>query len=177
MKKASIILLMVLLIIGCQTAPKLTPEEAKAKWRGPVLLSALNAATCTGLQETGQKIQAQETDGFAAFGELMAIGLMIRLVDEGLAQAEPTADQEDLMDQIQADVDSMRSIVGPWVNQETTAADILPLLDETCPDITATFEEVIAVAEDEGLTREAAAQIMEEMSAAFESALEPEEGE
>lgn len=140
----------------------------------PLGLSALNAGICTGIQQTAQKVQAEEIDGFSAYGELLGAGIMLKVVDEALVQAELMEDQLDLQEQIEADVNAMRSIAASWINEETTSADVLIALEDTCPVITTTFEQVTKAAADDGLTPEAMAQIMDEMRQAMEASFEAE---
>lgn len=175
MRRSSLLLFVVLFLVSCQTGPKLSPEELQAKWRVPLGLSALNAGICTGLQQTAQQLQAEETDGFSAYGALMGAAMMIRVVEESLAQAEPAADQAKLQAQMEADVAALRATVSSWVNKETTSADVLPVLDKTCPDITATFEQVAKAATDDGLTPEAMTQIMEDMRQAMAASVEKDQ--
>jgi len=123
MKKLTLILLIVLIMAGCQ--PKLSPEELEAKWRGPIVASAFNVAACEGATKTAQKIQAGEIDGFAAFGELLGVGIIVQAVDEMLTEAEPMEDQADLLAQMQSDIATLRGVLGPWIDDEITSADVL----------------------------------------------------
>lgn len=158
----------IFLLIGCQ-GPKLTPEEAKAKWRAPIATSALNAGICTGVKESAQKVQDGEVDGFEAFGELLAMGMMIQVVEEGLTTAEPTEDQADLQAQMQADLDALKGVIDPWVNEETTSADVLLAIDDVCANTDKTFEQIVEAAADDDLPPEEMEAILDEMSAAMES--------
>lgn len=175
MRKSGLLLFVVLFLVSCQTGPQLSPEELQAKWRIPLGLSALNAGVCTGIQQTAQKLQAEEIEGFTAYGELLGAGLMIRVVEEALTQAELAEDQTELQGQIEADVAALRTVVASWVNNETSSADLLPILDETCPDITATFEQVAKAATDDGLTPEAMTQIMEDMRQAMADSVDEDQ--
>ena len=169
MKKISL-LLITILVIGC--GPQLSPEELQAKWRAPIGISALNVGICEGATETAQKVQSGESEGFAAFGELLAVSVMIQAVDESLAEAQPADDQTALVDQMQADVDALKEVLGPWINKETTSADVLAEIDDVCQQTNETFEEVVEQAADDGLSEEAARAIMEEMSEAMQGAVE-----
>lgn len=175
MRRSSLLLFVVLFLVSCQTGPKLSPEELQDKWRVPLGLSALNVGVCTGIQQTAQKLQAEEIDGFSAYGELLGAGIMIRVVEEALTQAELAEDQTKLQEQIETDVERLRTVVASWVNKETTSADVLPVLDKTCPDITATFEQVAKAATDDGLTPEAMTQIMEDMRQAMAASVEKDQ--
>ncbi len=172
MRKSGLLLLVVLFLVSCQTGPQLSPEELQAKWRAPLVTSAMNVGICTGVTETAQKIQAGELEGFAAFGELLAAGIMIQAVDEALATAEPAADQAQLLAQMQADVEALRNVVGPWVNKETTSVEVLAVIGDVCADMNATFEQVAEAAADDGLTAEAARQMMDDATRSMEAALE-----
>jgi len=168
MKKV-FLLIFLFLLIGCQTSPKLTPEEAKAKWQAPIAMSALNTGTCVGVKETAQKIQAEEIDGFEALGGIWGASLLIQVIEEGLAEAEPTEDQAEILAQIQADIDSLKEVVGPWINEETTSADVLLVIDDVCVGMEKTFEQVVEAAADDGLPPEEMEAILDEMSSAMES--------
>lgn len=169
MKKICL-LLIAILVLGC--GPQLSPEELQAKWRAPIGISALNVGICEGAKETAQKVQSGEAEGFAAFGELLAVSVMIQVVDESLAEAQPVDDQTDLVDQMRADVDALKGVLGPWINKETTSADVLAEIDDVCQQTNETFEQVVEQAADDGLSEEAARAIMEEMSEAMQEAVE-----
>lgn len=167
MKKA-FLLLLALFAIGC--GPKLTPEEARTKWQGPIAMSALNAGICTTVGTTAQKVQAGDFNGFEIMGEVMATGVMIQAIEEGLAEAEPADDQREVLAQIQADVDALKGVVGPWVREEITSDDVLAQLDEVCADLEKTFEQVTKAAAEDGLPAEEMEKLLEELSEAMETA-------
>lgn len=54
MRTKTLILLLLLwaVIAACQAAPKLSPEELRAKWGSPIVLTALNASTCSVMAQT-----------------------------------------------------------------------------------------------------------------------------
>lgn len=168
--KKILCVIFVLLMVGCQ--PKLTPEEARAKWQSPLVISALNFGTCTAATETAKKVQSGQIDGFEAWGELLGAGIMIQAVGEGLAEAEPAEDQANLFAQFQRDLDAFKAVIGPWLNEETTAVDVLANIDAVCADMEKTFEEVVEAAEDDGLPPEEMENILDEMSAAMETAVD-----
>lgn len=165
--KKGLIVLIVFLLMGCQ--PKLTPEEARAKWQSPLAISALNFGTCTTATETAKKVHNGQIDGFEAWGELLGIGMMIQVVDEGLAEAEPTEDQVKVYTHFQEDIDAFKAVIGPWLNEETTVVDVLANIDAVCIDMEKTFEEVVEAAADDGLPPEEMEAILDEMSSAMES--------
>lgn len=173
MNKLSLILLIAIIIAGCQ--PKLSPEELDAKWRGPIVASAFNVAACEGATETAQKIQAGEIDGFEAFGELLGVGIMVQAVDEMLVDAEPAEDQTDLLAQMQGDIEALRGILGPWIDDEITSAEVLETIDDVSADTTKTFEQVADAAGDDGMTEEQMATLIEEVATAIDDALETTE--
>lgn len=175
MKKTSIILLTVLFLIGCQSGPQLSPEELKEKWQAPVVTSAFLVGICEGVTDTAQKVQDEEIDGFSAFGELLAAGAMIQAMDESLAEAEPAADQAEFVSQMQADIEAMKSIIGPWIDDETTSADVLAEIGPVCTSTTETFDGVVTAASDDGLTAEMMEQMLDDAAAAMESAVPAEE--
>jgi len=170
MKKLSLMLLLILFLAGCQ--PKLSPEELEAKWRGPIVASAFNVAACEGATETAQKIQAGEIEGFAAFGELMGVGIIVQAVDEMLVAAEPADDQADLFAQMQSDIEALRNILGPWIDNETTSAEVLETIGDVCADATKTFEQVSNAAGDDGMTEEQMAAMLEEVATAMQESFE-----
>ena len=51
--------------------PALSQEELLQKWQPPIAASTLVFAACEGVLETAEKRQADEIDGFEAFGELL----------------------------------------------------------------------------------------------------------
>jgi len=173
--KKGIYLLLILFVLGCQAGPSLTPEEAKAKWQGPIALSALNAGICPGVKETAQKIQDGDISGFEAFGEVLASSLLIQAVQERLDTAEPSPDQSKFWAQIQSDTDALIGIVGSWMKEESTSADVLRDIDSVCTDTDKTFSEISEAAKKEGLTAEGMGEILDEMTAAMETAVEPTE--
>lgn len=173
MKKLTLILLVVLIMAGCQ--PKLSPEELEAKWRGPIVASAFNVAACEGATKTAQKIQAGEIDGFAAFGELLGVGIIVQAVDEMLTEAEPMEDQADLLAQMQSDITTLRGVLGPWIDDEITSADVLETIDDICADTTKTLEQVADAAGDDGMTDEQMATLLEEVATAMQDTLETTE--
>jgi hypothetical protein len=167
--KTTILFLLLVFIAGCQSAPKLSPEELRAKWRGPIALTALNAGICTGISETAQKTQAGEIDGFSAFGELMGAAIMLRAVEESLAETALAEDTTGFYEQVQTDVETLKAVVGPWVNDEITSAEVAVRLGDTCSDMNQTFEKVVKAASDEGLSRDAMDGLMDELSQSLES--------
>ncbi|MFZ1396122.1 MAG: hypothetical protein WAS33_04455 [Candidatus Promineifilaceae bacterium] len=164
-----------LFFIGCQSGPKLTPEELQAKWQSPLAISALNVGICQGVAETAESVQSGTSEGFSAFGELMGAAIMIQAVDEALTQAEPAADQTSLLSQMEADSAALKALVGPWINEEISSADVLDSIDEVCTDTEATFEDVVAAARKDGLSEEAAAAILEEMENSMNAPTEDSE--
>ncbi len=172
MKKSSLFLLpfLVLFMIGCQSGPKLTPEEARAKWQAPIVASAFNVAICEGATETAQKVQSGEIEGFTVLGELMGTGIMIQVVEESLAAVQPEADQVDLVSQMQSDIEALRGVLGPWLNQETTSADVLATIGDVCTDTNKTFEQVVEAASDDGMSQEAMGAMLDEVATAMDAA-------
>lgn len=167
--KTTILFLLLVFIVSCQSAPKLSPEELRAKWRGPIVLTSLNAGICTSIAETAQKTQAGEIDGFSAFGELMGAAIMLRAVEESLAESASAEDTTGFYGQAQTDVDALKAVVGPWINDEITSAEVVARLGDTCSDMNQTFEKVVETASDEGLSREAMDELMAELSQSLES--------
>jgi hypothetical protein len=167
--KIMILFLLLVFIVGCQSAPKLSPEELRAKWRGPIALTAFNAAICTGISETAQKTQAGEIDGFSAFGELMGSAIMLRAVEESLVETALAEDTTEFYEQVQTDVETLKAVVGPWINDEITSAEVVVRLGDTCSDMNRTFEKVVEAASDEGLSRDAMDELMDELSQSLES--------
>lgn len=163
------------IVVGCQSGPKLSPEELRAKWQSPLAISAFNVGICQGAAETAQEVQAGSSEGFSAFGEIMAAAMMIHVVDEALAQAEPTADQMTLLSQMESDSAALKELLGPWINNETTSAEVLEAIDPVCADTQETFEAVVSAAQDDGLSEDAAAAILEEVSNSFEDSVEETE--
>ena len=170
MKNSGLLLLIVLFMVGC--GPRLSPEELEAKWRAPIGISALNVGICEGAMETARKVAAGESEGFAAFGEVLGVGVMIQAVDEALAEAQPVADQSDLVTQMRDDVEALKGVLGPWINGDSTAADVLDEIDGVCQGVNDSFELVVERAADDGLSEEAARAVLEEMSEAMEVPLE-----
>lgn len=172
MKIWKLLLFIPLFIVSCQSGPKLSPEELRTKWQSSLAISAMNVGICQGVAETAQDVRAGTNEGFAAVGELFGAAMMIQLVDEALEQAEPTADQTSLVEQMQNDSTELKSLVGPWINNEVTSTDVLETIDEVCANAQATFEAVVAAASDDGLSEEAAADILEEVANSMEDSLE-----
>lgn len=171
-KKAKLLFLLwvvIVSIMGCQTAPQLSPEELRAKWRGPITITAFNTAICTSIAGTAQKIQGEETDGFTAFGELMAAAIMLKAVEDNLAEGFSAEDSAGFYAQVRADVDALKGVVGPWVNDEITPAEVVIRMEDTCSDINQTFEKVVKAAADEGLSRDDVAEFLDELSRSMES--------
>lgn len=173
--KKGIFILLVLFVLGCQAGPSLTPEEAKAKWQGPIALSVLNAGICTGVRESAQKVQVGEVSGFEAYGEILASSMFIQAVQEGLDKAEPSADQEKWLTQIQSDTDALIDVVGPWIKEESTSADVLQAIDSVCARTEKTFSEISEAAKKDGLTDAGVGEILDDMAAGMETAVEPTE--
>ncbi len=171
MKTWSLLFLVALLIVGCQSGPKLSPEELQAKWRAPIVISAFNVGICEGATETAQKVQAEEIDGFAAFGELLGAGLMIQVVEESLAEAEPMEDQAALVTAMQSDMAALKGVLGPWIDKETTSTDVLKAISPVCEATNDTFEQVVAAASDDGMSPEAMDTILEEAADSMKSAV------
>lgn len=172
MKIWKLLLFIPLFIVSCQSGPKLSPEELRTKWQSPLAISALNVGICQGITETAQDVQAGTSEGFAAVGELFAAAMVVQQVDEALEQAEPTADQTSLLEQMQNDSAALKALVGPWINNEITSTDVLETIDEVCANTQATFEAVVAAASDDGLSEEAAADILEEVANSMAASLE-----
>ena len=172
MKFWKLLLFIPLFIVSCQSGPKLSPEELRSKWQSPLAISALNVGICQGVAETAQDVQAGTSEGLAAVGELFAAAMVIQQVDEVLEQAAPTADQTNLVEQMQNDSAALKALVGPWINNEITSTDVLKSIDEVCADTQATFEAVVAAAIDDGLSEEVAAAILKEVANSMETSLE-----
>lgn len=175
MKLLNLLLLLPLFIIGCQSGPKLTPEELQAKWQSPLAISALNVGICQSVAETAESVQAGTNEGFSAFGGLFGAAIMIQAVDDALAEAEPAADQTSLLSALEDDSSALKEIVGPWINDEINSADVLDSIDEVCADTEATFEAVVAAAHKDGLSDEAASAILEEMEDSMKTLTEDSE--
>lgn len=166
--KTTLLSLLLVFIVGCQSAPKLSPEELHAKWRGPIALTAFNAAICTGISETAQKTQAGEIDGFSAYGELMGAAIMLRAVEDSLAETALDEGTTGFYEQVQTDMDALKVVVGPWVNDEITSAEVVVRLGGACSDMNQTFEKVVETASDEGLSGDVMAELLDELSRSLE---------
>lgn len=164
-----------LFIIGCQSGPKLTPEELQAKWQSPLAISAMNVGICQSVAETAGSVQAGTSEGFSAFGGLFGAAMMIQAVDEVLAEAEPAPDQTRLLSAMEEDSAALKEIVGPWIKNEINSADVLNSIDDICADTEATFENVVAAARKDGLSDEAASTILEEMENSMKALTEETE--
>ena len=164
-----------LFFIGCQSGPQLSPEELQAKWQSPLAISAMNVGICQSVAETAKSVQAGTSEGFSAFGELMGAAIMIQAVDETLAEAEPANDQTDLLHDLKDDSAALKEIIGPWMNDEISSADVLDSIDDICADTEATFEAVVAAARKDGLSDEAASAILEEMENSMNALTEDSE--
>lgn len=164
-----------LFIVGCQSGPKLSPEELRAKWQSPLAISALNVGICQGVAETAESVQAGTSEGFSAFGELMGAAIMMQAVDEALTAAEPAADQSSLLSQMEADSAALKVLVGPWIDDEISSADVLDSIDDVCADTEETFEAVVTAARKDGLSDEAASTILEEMENSMKTLTEEPE--
>ena len=174
MKLRNLFLILSLFIIGCQSGPKLSPEALQAKWQSPLAISALNVGICQSVAETADSTQSGTNEGFT-FGGLFGAAIMIQAVDEALIGAEPTADQTSLLSAMEEDSAALKEVVGPWMNNEISSADVLDIIDDVCADTEATFEAVVAAAGKDGLSDEAASAILEEMENSMKTLTEDSE--
>jgi len=150
--------------------PALSQEELLQKWQPPIAASTLVFAACEGVLETAEKRQADEIDGFEAFGELLGSGIVLAAVEEGIAEWIPPYELLNFKQMLQEHIDSIQDVVGQWLDDEVTSADIPDLLSEQCEMSYATMEEILEASYSDGLTETEIDAIVTEMQASLEEA-------
>jgi hypothetical protein len=163
------ILLILIIIPGC--GPQLSQEELTELWRPAIGMSALAYGTCEGLQQTAGEVASGELDGFEALGAVMATGIMIQAVDEGLAnwESEPTGTAAQKVE-VTNHIDQMRTLVGQWMDDQIDSVQIAAELPELCGNLNDTFEDIVRTSRRAGLEDETAEQILLDIEEALSSA-------
>lgn len=156
--------------------PTTSPKALRAKWRAPLALSAFTFATCEWLNETAERRQSGELDGVDAFSEQLGAAIIVRAVDEGLAEWEPHADQIGLRDRIQMHVYSLGNLLAQWYDDEVDSAGVLQRTEGLCQSTERTFERVVEKAVEDGLPSEEAKRLIQETAEKFGKAVDESEG-
>ncbi|NTU86277.1 MAG: hypothetical protein HGA45_44275 [Chloroflexales bacterium] len=76
------------------------------------------------LEESAAKIQSGEAQGLAGFGQLIAIGAVLRAVDEALAEEPPVPALAASWSAARAAAPRLRDVLSRWVDKQITSADI-----------------------------------------------------
>lgn len=93
---------------------------------------------------------------------------MLRAVEDSLAETALDEDTTGFYEQVQTDMDALKVVVSPWVNDEITSAKVVVRLGGACSDMNQTFEKVVETASDEGLSGDAMAELLDELSLSLE---------
>jgi hypothetical protein len=155
--------------------PALPVADLEQKWKSLLYMASMTSGACDMLIETAGKVQAGEIDGLDAWGEVMTAGILLKAVEETLDEWEPTPDQVSYKADIQGCVSTAQEVVGQWLDDEITSADVPGLLEDTCAASRATVEDVIAAMRDDGLSEGEIAALLDELVQTFETV--GEEGE
>jgi hypothetical protein len=123
------------------------------KWQPPIGASTLVFAVCEGVLDTAEKRQTNEIDGFEAFGELLGSGMVLGAVEEAIAEWSPPTELLNTKETLQEHIDSIQDVVGQWLDDEVTSADIHDLLDEQCEMSYTAMEEILEASYSDGLTQ------------------------
>jgi hypothetical protein len=152
--------------------PQVDLEALQDSWYTPVVLSAFSFATCQGLQEAAEHVQAGETDGFEALGELLGIAILVGSLDEALLGWQPAASQAEFGETFRDNLTALQEVVSGWFNDEITSGDIIAITEELCPQLEQTFEDTLFVANEEGLSADDLEFMLSEAAASLGEALE-----
>jgi hypothetical protein len=160
------------------TSPPMSIEdemEMLEKWRIPVASGVLVSVVCDSLLETATRRDSGEIDGMEALGEVIGAGMLLEGVDEGLLGWEPISEQSLYKDEILGYVESIKAIVGSWVDQEIDSAEVLNELPSICESATVTAENIMTAANAEGLSEEDLDSFFEELAQSLEDAMVEDE--
>lgn len=155
-------------------------EELREEWGVPLYAASVVAGSCESLLETANSLRAEEIDGMTALGELIGTGVLIAAIDEALVEWEPGEDQREYKAAIQGYVDTAKGVIGQWMDDEITLADVPGLVEDDCQAALDTLEDVMLAMQESGLSENDVSGMLEELSAAldqFSEALEAEEPE
>ena len=141
------------------------------KWQPPIAASTLVLAVCEGVLDTAEKRQANEIDGFEAFGELLGSGMVLAAVEEGMAEWSPPTQLLSFKETLQEHIDSIQDVVSQWLDDEVTSADIPDLLGEQCAMSNTAMEEILEASYSDGLTQTDIETIVTEMQAGLEETI------
>lgn len=154
------------------STPAISTEELKEKWDTPLYAAALTVASYEGLLDTADKLQAGEIDGFGALGELIAVGAILKSVEESLDTWEPAGDQTEYKPVLQHCVEAGLSVVGQWFDQEISSAGVPDLLADDHHVVQDALEEILQEMGDDGLSSEDIQAMLDELIQRFEEIAE-----
>jgi len=105
-------------------------EQLKDKWRAPMFTLGLTFTSMESMLDIAQRLQAGEMEGIAAFAELFAVALIVDGADKTLDEFEPLREQVEYVAATQGYLDTVMSVLAPWIDRELTSAEVPSLLEE-----------------------------------------------
>ncbi|MFO7169891.1 MAG: hypothetical protein DIU80_017860 [Chloroflexota bacterium] len=162
------------------TAPARPAFDEQTR-QGYMTLVLLQGSVVTA-EDLATRVQSGELDGFGALGQMIAVGVLLKAVDEALAEDAPAAALETAWEEARTIAPDVGALMARWSDQELSAAEIpaeLAPITERVEQMLATAERdlsavyAVDAAELRQLREEAMAGLREQLRATPEPA-EPE---
>ena len=125
-----------------------------------------------GLLLAVDKIQSGDTDEIEDTSQVFEAYLFINALNTALTSWQPPAELTQYHDQILADMGGLALLTGQLFDGEITAEDFYQALPDQCASISDTHEEILAAAEEEGLSEADIDLMISEMGQALAESID-----
>ena len=144
-------------------------EELQEKWRPALYAASFAMVSYEGLLETADQLQAGEIDGWDAFGQLLAVGLILSST-KGLVDGwEPAPDQAGYKAALQDYVDGAGSIVKRWLDQEIDSSTVSGLIQDDYQASEELLHSIMQAMLDDGLSRDKIEDMLNDLAQRLEA--------
>jgi hypothetical protein len=150
------------------STPSASQKELTEKWRPSIGMFTLLTATCEGAMETANNAIEGELGAGQQLGEMLALGIFVNIIEEGLNQWEPSDNVQEFKELVQGHTNAIKEITGQWSDEEITPSEARDQLDAECTSIEESFKSMVETAQDEGITQASLESIVEDIQNSFD---------
>jgi hypothetical protein len=152
--------------------PVLDQEALKEEWSPAITGGTVIYALCPMIVDTAVRYQSGELDESEAFGEIFAEALFLQALSEAFDVWEPDPDGEIHKSTLELHLWVLQDVMGRWMNEEITAADVPGLLEDECAAVYGTLVAIGQAASADGLSDESLNEIIAEIQQMLEAMVE-----
>jgi len=158
-----------------QVAPSsVSLGELEGTWEPAIGTAALVQGAYEAILKTAEDIQAGEIDSAEVSDELLAEAIVLKAVQDTLAEWNPPEDMVDYKEELEGYVAKGQEILSQWFDEEITPVEVEDFLASDYEDLAQMVQDAVRQAELDGLAMEDIEAMLDELSASIEENLDIE---